>query len=79
MPFNNILEDAKEDPSVTVLLTTANADVAARKFIYVHTNSKAFPAPVFTTLTLTMRQSFIKHSATEFCANRSNSLVSDIG
>jgi hypothetical protein len=39
MRFNNILEDAKEYSSVTIPLTTANADVAARKFTYVPKNS----------------------------------------
>jgi hypothetical protein len=78
MRFNNILEDAKEDSSVTIPLTTANAEVAERKFIYAHKNSTALAAPVFTELTVTT-QSFIKHSCTEFCENRSNSSVSDTG
>jgi hypothetical protein len=39
---------------------------------------KALPASVFTKLTVTIRQNFVKHSGTEFCANRSNSLVSDL-
>jgi len=40
MHFNNILDDAKEDSSVTIPLTTANAEVAERK-----KNGKALPAP----------------------------------
>lgn len=78
MRFNNILEDAKKDSSATIPLTTAKAEVAQRKFFYVHKNSEALPAPLFTKLTVTL-QSFVKHSCTEFCENRSNSLVSDNG
>ena len=49
MHFNNILEYAKGDSSVTVPLTTANADVAERM-----KNGKSLRAAAFAKLAVTI-------------------------